>query len=83
VTNLDGTPFTGTFSVTSASGFNYAVPARCIADFNEDGGIDGADVSAFFAAWESGDSSADANRDGGVDGSDTEAFFAAWEAGGC
>jgi hypothetical protein len=57
--------------------------APCPADFNQDGGVDGADVDAFFAAWESGDASADVNQDGGVDGSDVDVFFAAWEAGGC
>ncbi len=55
----------------------------CPADFNQDGGVDGADVDAFFAAWESGDSAADVNQDGGVDGSDVDVFFTAWEAGGC
>jgi hypothetical protein len=55
----------------------------CAADFNQDGGVDGADVGAFFAAWEQGDAVADVNSDGGVDGSDVEAFFAQWEAGGC
>ena len=58
-------------------------PPPCPADFNEDGGIDGTDVDAFFAAWESGDVSGDVNRDGGIDGSDPPYFFAAWEAGGC
>ncbi len=55
----------------------------CAADFNQDGGVDGADVSAFFAAWESGGAQADVNQDGGVDGEDVAFFFAAWEAGGC
>ncbi|MBS0198466.1 MAG: hypothetical protein JSR77_17075 [Planctomycetes bacterium] len=55
----------------------------CPADFNQDGGIDGTDVEAFFAAWEGGDASADVNLDGGIDGTDVEAFFAAWESGGC
>ncbi|MBS0195956.1 MAG: hypothetical protein JSR77_04285 [Planctomycetes bacterium] len=55
----------------------------CPADFNQDGGVDGSDVDAFFAAWEVGDSSADVNFDGGVDGADVATFFAAWEAGGC
>jgi hypothetical protein len=55
----------------------------CPADFNQDGGIDGADVEAFFVAWEAGDASADVNLDGGIDGTDVETFFAAWEAGGC
>lgn len=58
-------------------------PPRCAADFNDDGGIDGADVDAFFAAWEAGDAIADVNRDGGIDGSDPAAFFEVWEAGGC
>jgi subtilisin family serine protease len=56
-------------------------PPACPADFNQDGGVDGSDVEAFFAAWEAGDSSADLNQDGGVDGSDVDFFFAHWEAG--
>ncbi len=55
----------------------------CPADFNQDGGIDGGDVEAFFAAWEMGDAAADVNQDGGIDGADVETFFAAWESGGC
>jgi hypothetical protein len=54
---------------------------QCIADFNQDGGVDGSDVEAFFASWEAGDSSADLNFDGGVDGGDVDTFFARWEAG--
>ncbi|MBX3382233.1 MAG: hypothetical protein KF864_01870 [Phycisphaeraceae bacterium] len=53
----------------------------CVGDFNGDGGVDGADVEAFFLAWEFADDSADVNQDGGVDGSDVEFFFSAWEAG--
>ena len=55
----------------------------CAADFNEDGGVDGADIEAFFVAWESADSCADSNQDGGIDGGDIEGFFATWQAGGC
>jgi hypothetical protein len=55
----------------------------CPADFNQDGGVDGADVEAFFEAWMNGEDSADVNQDGGVDGADMEVFFAAWKAGGC
>ena len=62
---------------------NISTTVSCPADFNVDGGVDGADVSAFFAAWESGSSTADVNCDGGTDGSDITVFFAAWEAGGC
>ena len=72
-------------STTSSLGANVSlirVPFEvCIADFNEDGGVDGSDVEAFFRAWESADSSADVNIDGGVDGADIETFFARWAAG--
>lgn len=57
--------------------------AACPADFNRDGGVDGDDVTAFFSAWEAGESTADVNLDGGTDGSDITIFFDAWEAGGC
>lgn len=55
----------------------------CAADFNQDGGIDGGDVEAFFQAWEAAESCGDVNQDGGIDGADPEAFFNVWEAGGC
>lgn len=55
----------------------------CAADYNVDGGVDFADVQAFFGDWEGGGACADANQDGGVDGSDVDAFFMVWEAGGC
>ena len=53
----------------------------CIGDFNQDGGVDGQDVEAFFLAWGDGLNEADLNQDGGVDGQDVETFFLAWEAG--
>jgi spore coat protein A len=55
----------------------------CPADFNQDGGVDGGDVEAFYLVWVTGESEGDVNRDGGVDGADVEAFFVLWEAGGC
>jgi hypothetical protein len=66
-----------------ATGFGEFVPVPCAADFNQDGGIDGADVGDFFAAWEGGAVEADVNQDGGVDGADVGYFFERWEAGGC
>ncbi len=60
-----------------------ACPAPCPADYNMDGGVDGADVDAFFTDWEAGSSNADVNGDGGTDGADVQTFFIAWEAGGC
>ncbi len=60
----------------------FEAPLRvCLGEYNCDGGIDGGDVSAFFADWEAGLSAADMNEDGGVDGADVQVFFARWEAG--
>ncbi|MBX3383335.1 MAG: hypothetical protein KF864_07480 [Phycisphaeraceae bacterium] len=56
---------------------------RCVADYNQDGGVDGQDVEAFFLDWELGESAADVNEDGGVDGQDVEYFFTRWESGEC
>ncbi len=65
-----------------ATAFWHGIPApSCVSDFNQDGGVDGADVSAFFDAWEAGNSAADMNGDGGIDGADVNTFFAHWEAG--
>lgn len=61
------------------AGGAYPSCGGCIADWNADGGVDGSDVQAFFADWETGD--ADVNEDGGTDGSDVQAFFTFWEAG--
>lgn len=77
LTVTDNQNATGTDTVV------ITVEPPCPADFNNDGGVDGADVEAFFIAWETGDAVADINADGGVDGADVEAFFVAWEAGGC
>ncbi|MBS0197764.1 MAG: hypothetical protein JSR77_13500 [Planctomycetes bacterium] len=55
----------------------------CLADFNDDGGVDIDDVSMYFAYWESGVGIADVNRDGGIDGADVQTFFIRWEGGSC
>ncbi|MBL9002521.1 MAG: hypothetical protein JNK25_15435 [Phycisphaerae bacterium] len=55
----------------------------CPADYNQDGGVDGGDVEAFYMDWEAGNAAADVNGDGGVDGGDVQTFFTAWENGGC
>ncbi|MBS0197915.1 MAG: immunoglobulin domain-containing protein [Planctomycetes bacterium] len=39
---------------TTSSPATLGFVQSCPADFNQDGGIDGADVSDFFAAWEAG-----------------------------
>jgi hypothetical protein len=73
--------FDGTFHLCAMT--TSMIAPWCPADFNRDGGIDGEDVAAFFAAFESGEATADVNADGGVDGSDVESFMAPWQAGGC
>lgn len=55
----------------------------CEADFDDNGGIDGGDLAAFFIAFEEGALCADVDRNGGVDGGDLATFFTLFEAGGC
>jgi subtilisin-like proprotein convertase family protein len=55
----------------------------CAADYDQNGGVDGADVSAFFSDWENGQSCADVDGNGGIDGGDVDFFFRVWELGGC
>jgi len=57
--------------------------STCYADYNQDGGVDGGDIEAFFSDWEAGSSFADVNQDGGIDGGDIETFFIQWSNGGC
>jgi hypothetical protein len=53
-----------------------------IYDFDGNGGVDADDVTAFFTAWDAGNTFADINGDGGVDADDLIVFFAGWDAGG-
>jgi hypothetical protein len=69
----------GSASVLSTA----ALVSRCITDVNCDGGIDGADLVAFFSLWENGAPLADVNDDGGIDGADVGEFFRRWELGAC
>ncbi len=62
---------------------SFCLCLACSADFNEDGGVDGEDMNAFFNAWEDGSCDGDVNQDGGVDGDDVGVFFSQWENGGC
>jgi hypothetical protein len=78
-----GAQFSGPRILMDNLTLNLVTPPDCAADFNQDGGVDGADVEAFYSVWEQGLPGADVNDDGGVDGGDVEAFFLVWEAGGC
>lgn len=55
----------------------------CAADFDQNGGVDGGDLGAFFAEFEQGAACADVDANGGIDGGDLAAFFGLFEAGGC
>ncbi|MBS0196804.1 MAG: hypothetical protein JSR77_08605 [Planctomycetes bacterium] len=63
--------------------FNLACRLGCYCDYNMDGGLDGADVEAFFLDWEAGERCADYNEDGGIDGADVEAYITLWERCDC
>lgn len=66
------------------TGLAFATPCpACAADFDANGGVDGGDLGAFFAEFETGGACADVDQNGGIDGGDLGAFFAAFEAGGC
>lgn len=93
----DGTRITcivtsGDCTVTSRAVQLSVVPASsplcptcpsCIADFDENGGVEPGDIAAFFISYEAGDGCTDVDVDGGVTASDIAVFFAAYEAGGC
>jgi len=55
----------------------------CAADYDQNGGVDGGDLGAFFVDFEQGLPCADVDLNGGVDGGDLGAFFVLFEAGGC
>lgn len=55
----------------------------CAADYDQDGGVTGSDIGAFFADYEQGLACADVDGDGGVTGGDLAFFFSVFEAGGC
>ncbi len=71
----------GNASDSNGNGVPDSCESLCLGDFNNDGGVDGDDVIAFFSAWDAGIITADVNQDGGVDGDDVITFFNAWDSG--
>lgn len=69
------------FELGGTAGIDTCPP--CPADFDLNGGVDGADAGAFFIDFEQGLPCADVDQNGGLDGGDIAAFFIAFEAGGC
>lgn len=82
-TYIGGYAFNSQTSRTEAIIWKRPSPQPCIADFNQDGGIDGSDLETFFTLWETGVPAADVNLDGGTDGQDIETFIVRWESGAC
>jgi len=70
-------------SLTAVDTVSINIGPGCAADYNNDGGIDGNDIEAFFIDWSAGIDLADVNSDGGVNGGDVEAFFFVWGNGSC
>jgi hypothetical protein len=54
-----------------------------MADFDDNGGVDGLDVEAFFTNWMASRMIADVDLDATVDAADVAAFLDVWTAGGC
>ncbi|MDI1290478.1 MAG: hypothetical protein PSX37_11085, partial [bacterium] len=77
-----GQPVTG-YTITSATGINWAVPYGqcCIGDADCDGDADSDDVILFFGAWDNGESGGDTDHDGDTDSDDIVAFFESWDSG--
>ena len=82
-----GGPMTGgDFSVSGGFwvGAGTGTPGcPCAADYNQDGGVDGTDVSVFFDDWSAAIGCADTDQSGGIDGADVDYFFSVWSAAGC
>lgn len=68
---------------TSTGGSACEGCPACAADYDQNGGVDGGDIGAFFADFETGAACADVDLDGGVTGGDLAYFFQVFEAGGC
>ncbi len=80
--NLNGSNHLPThFGMYQLSACNTCSP--CVADWDESGGVDFADVVAFFVDYEQGNRCADVDDSAGVDATDMAIFFQAYEAGGC
>jgi len=65
----------------AADGFARFGCPRCVADFDVDDDVDGADASLFLTLWADGDLGADVDPDGIVDSRDIVEFLNLWTAG--
>ncbi len=76
VTTPNGTSANATVTIV------YTNPAKlCVADYNNDGFVNGDDFDAFASDFENGNTAADINNDCFVNGDDFDAYAAKFEAG--
>ncbi len=73
----------GRSSASASVTIDIVAATPCPADYDNNGGVDGGDLAAFFTDFEAGETSADVDLNGGVDGGDLAYFFEVFEAGGC
>ncbi len=56
---------------------------QCTPDYDQSGGMDGDDLTAFFDEWKQGLPCADVDRSGGIDMDDAAHFLLYWQTGSC
>lgn len=66
---------------TQLTRVRITIGERCLGDYDRDGGLTPADVSAFFADFEEGAANADLDQDGGITPADVSVFFNRFESG--
>jgi hypothetical protein len=54
--------------------------SACVADITNDGVVNGADLAALLASWNTASAASDLNGDGNVDGADLAVLLASWGA---
>jgi hypothetical protein len=66
---------------TQLTRVRITIGERCLGDYDRDGGLTPADVSAFFSDFEEGSANADLDQDGGITPADVSVFFNRFESG--
>ena len=69
---------TGTWHDNGGNTVTDACPTVCIGDINDDGLVNGEDLTLLLSAWQSANAAADLNGDGAVNGADLTMLLGAW-----
>lgn len=72
-----------TLIVLGANNYSCLGCPPCAADYDQNGGVDGGDIGAFFHDFEQGLPCADIDQDGGITSGDLAFFFLIFEQGSC